>query len=93
MQNKGNPSALLVGMHTGSATMESSMKTPQKTKNGSAFWPRDLTSGNVSGGTQNINLKEHKHLYIHCSIIYNHQDMEAAQVPITSEWIKQLWEI
>ena len=42
----------------------------------------DSTSGNISEGTQNTNSKEHRHLYIHCSIIYNHQDMEAAQVSI-----------
>ena len=40
----------------------------------------DPTSWTISKGTQNTNLKEHKHPYVHCSIIYNHQDMEAAQV-------------
>ena len=79
MWRKGNIFALLVGMQTGAATVESSMETPQKIKNGSAFWPRDLTFGNVSEGTQNTNLKEHKHPYVHCSIIYNHQDMEVAR--------------
>ena len=34
---KGDPSALLVRMQTGAATMENSMEFPQKTKNGSAF--------------------------------------------------------
>ena len=34
---KGNPSALLVEMQTGAATVENSMEFPQKTKNGSAF--------------------------------------------------------
>ena len=34
---KGNPSALLVGMQTGEATVESSMEFPQKTKNGTAL--------------------------------------------------------
>ena len=29
-------------------------------------------------------MKEHKHAYVHCSSIYNGQDMEAAQVPITT---------
>ena len=33
MWRKGNPSALLVGMQTGAATMENSMDFPQKTKN------------------------------------------------------------
>ena len=37
MQRKGNPSALLVGMQTGAATVENSMGFPQKTKNGAAF--------------------------------------------------------
>ena len=33
-RRKGNPSALLVGMQTGAATVESSMELPQKIKNG-----------------------------------------------------------
>ena len=37
MQRKGNPSALLVGMQTGEATVENSMEFPQKTNNGTAF--------------------------------------------------------
>ena len=39
IQRKGNshPSALLVGMQTGAATVENSMEFPQKTKNGTAF--------------------------------------------------------
>ena len=81
---KGNASALLVGMQPGAATVESSVETPQKVKNGSAFWPSGPTSGNISEGTQNTNLKEHKHHpYVHCSIIYNRQDMEAAQVSVS----------
>ena len=34
---KGNPSALLVGMQTGAATVENNMEFPQKIKNGTAF--------------------------------------------------------
>ena len=37
MWRKGDPSALLVKMQTGAATMENSMEFPQKTKNGTAF--------------------------------------------------------
>ena len=37
MWRKGNPSALLVGMQTGAATVENSMEFPQKTKDGTAF--------------------------------------------------------
>ena len=37
MQRKGNPSALLVEMQTGAATVENNMEFPQKTKNGTAL--------------------------------------------------------
>ena len=37
MWRKGNPSALLMGMQTGAATVENSMEFPQKTKIGTAF--------------------------------------------------------
>ena len=73
-------------MQIGVATVESSMEITQKIKNGFAFWPSYPTSENTSKGTQNTNLKEHKHPYVHCSIIYNHQDMEAAQVSI-NRWV------
>ena len=54
---KGDPFALLVGMQTSAATVESSMEIPQKIKNESAFLPSNPTSGNISEGTQNTNLK------------------------------------
>ena len=37
MWRKGNPSALLVGMQTGEATVENNMEFSQKTKNGTAL--------------------------------------------------------
>ena len=80
---KGN-FCTVVGMQTGAAIVESSMEIPQKIKNGSAFRPSYPASGNISKVTQYTNLKEHKLPYVHCSIIYNHQDMEAAQVSIIS---------
>ena len=45
MQRKGNPSALLVGMNTGEATVENIMEFPQKTKNGTALLPSNSASG------------------------------------------------
>ena len=37
MRREGNSFALLVGMQSGAATVESSMEIPQKIKNGSAY--------------------------------------------------------
>ena len=39
MWRKGNPCALLVGMQTGAATVESSVEIPQKIKHGTAYDP------------------------------------------------------
>ena len=55
MWRKGNIFAPLEGMQTSAATVESSVETPQKIKNGSAFWPSDLTSENMSEEVQNTN--------------------------------------
>ena len=44
---KGNPSALLGGMQTGAATVESSMEFPQKTKIGTAICPSNSTAGDI----------------------------------------------
>ena len=45
---KRNPSALLVGMQTGEATVENSMEFPQKTKDGTAFQSSGPTAGTIS---------------------------------------------
>ena len=73
-------------MQMGAATMESSMELPQKVKNGTALWPSNSISRNLSKETQNTNLKEYMHPCVHCSIIYNSQDLEAAQMSI-SRWV------
>ena len=65
------------------ATVKSSMEIPQKIKNVPTFKPSSPNSGNISEGTQNTNSKEYKHLYIHCNIIYDSHDLEAAQVSIS----------
>ena len=31
------------------------------------------------------------HPYVHCSIIFNSQDMEKTKCPSTDEWIKKMW--
>ena len=69
----------MVGMQIGIAIVESNREIAEKIKNGSAFDPVIPHLG-LYPKTQNTNLEEHKHPYIHCSVIYNCQDMEAALV-------------
>ena len=75
---KGNPSALLVGMQTSAATVEHSMEFPQKTKNGTFFWPSNSTAGIIPYESQNTNSKESIYPYVHSSTIYNSQVLETA---------------
>ena len=71
---KREPYALLVGMQTGEATVENNMEFPQKTKNGTAFWPSNSTAGNYTLG---ILKHQSKRTYVHNSKIYNSQVLEA----------------
>ena len=68
----------LVGMQIGVATVENSMEFPQKIKNGTAFWPRDSTTGNILEKSRNTNSKEFMYPYVHSSAIYNSQDLHTA---------------
>ena len=72
-------------MQVGAATVESGVEFPQKIKSGTALWPSDPTSGNILEETWNTNLKEYSsvHLYVQCSVIYNSEDLETAQVPVS----------
>ena len=55
----------------------------KKFQNGTALLPSNSTSWNLSEETQNTTSKGYKHPYVHGSIIYNHQDMEAGQISIS----------
>ena len=75
MRRKRNPFALLVGKKIGAITMENSMEAPLKTKNRTAIWSSNPTPGHTSEETHG--LKGYMHLSVHCSTVYNSQDMEA----------------
>ena len=82
MWSKGNPCAPLV---------ESSTELPQKIKYVPAFGPSNPTSGNLPKEIQNTNSKEYIHSYVHCSVIYNRQDLEADKYTSVDEQIQKLW--
>ena len=83
MWRKGIPFALLVGIRIGAATVENSIDIPQKLKMDLPFDPAIPLLV--------MYLKEHKILIrknvrtrVHCSIIYNCQEMDTAQVSIST---------
>ena len=72
MWSKGNPSALLVGVYIGTATMEVPKKIKTKTsilfsKPTSDIYPKEV----------NPISKSYLHVHAHCSIIHNSWDMKA----------------
>ena len=44
------------------------------------------SNGHLPKENENTNSKIYMHSYVYCSIIYNSQDMEAAQVSSIDEW-------
>ena len=64
------------------ATMENSMAIPPKIKNRPTIWSSNSTPEYSSKENENINSKRYMHPYVHCSITYNSQDMEATLVSI-----------
>ena len=82
MWRERNLHALLVGMKTGTATVENSMEFLQKVKNRTILQANNHTTGYLPKEYKNTNSKGHMHSYIYNSVIYNSQDMEAAQVSI-----------
>ena len=72
---------------------ESSMKLPQKIKNGTALWPRDSIPGNLSKETQNTNLKEHKHPTFIAALFTVTKIWKQPKCPTVDERMKQLWDI
>ena len=64
------------------------MEFPQKIKNGTALWPSYSISGNVTEETRSTDSKKYTFMYnyVHWGIMYNSQDLESSQVPI-SRWI------
>ena len=50
MWRNGNPLALLVGMQTGTASLENSVEVPQKIKNRITLQPSNSTTRNLCKG-------------------------------------------
>ena len=60
--------------------MENSINITQKLKNRTTLWSSQLIStfGDLSEKNKNTSSKQYRHLYVHCSIINNNQEMETA---------------
>ena len=80
MWRKGILYALLVGMQIGAATVESSMEILKKLKMKPPSDPVIPLLGIYPKKPKTLTQKNISTPYVHCSVIYNCQDKEAAQV-------------
>ena len=67
------------------------MEVPQQIKNRTTIQPSSSISGYLSEEYENTYSKRYMYPYIHCSIIYNSQDMEKPKCSSLDEWIKKMW--
>ena len=63
----------------------------KKLKVRATMWPSITTLGLISG--ENANSKRYVHPSVHCSTVYNRQDMEAPKFLSTDEWIKKMGQL
>ena len=82
---KGTPPTMLVGMQTGTVTMENSVEIPQKTENRIVIWPRNPTAGHTPWGNQK--LKRYMYPKVHCSLFTVVRTWKQARCPLADEWI------
>ena len=68
-------SLTLLGMQTGAVTVENSVEIPLTTGTRTAIQPSNPTAVYTCGGNQDW--KRHMYPDVHCSTVYNSQDMEA----------------
>ena len=93
MRRKGNPSALLVGMQTGEATVENNMDFPQKIKMELPFDPAILLLGLYPKNPETPiqkNLCTPKFIAAQFTIAKYWKQLKC---PWANEWIKKLWDI
>jgi len=76
---KGTLGALLVETETGAVTVENSIEFPQKIKNRTTLQSSNCTTGYYPQNTKTL-IQRDTGIPVHCSIIYNSQTMEVAQV-------------
>ena len=91
-RERGKPLTLLVGMQTGTATLENSMEVPQKVKNRTTLLSSSCPTRYLPRAYKNTNLKRYMYPNVYSSIINNSQTMEMPKSPLTDGWI-MIWHI
>ena len=94
MWTEGNPRALLVGMQTGTATLENSMVFPHNgtvLKNGTAFWPAILLLG-IYPKKPETQIQKNACSPVFIAVLFTiAKTWKLSKCPSVDKWIKKLW--
>ena len=91
MWREGNPPALLVGMWTGTATLENCVEVPQRVKNIFALQPSNCSAGDLPQRYRCSETPGPLHPDVSSSNVHNSQTVEGASVSIERWWIEKMW--
>ena len=91
MRRTGNPLALLVGMWTGAATLESCVEVPQRVKNRPALRPSNCTAGDLPQRYRCNETPGHLHLDVYSAMSTIAKLWKEPRCPTKDEWIKKMW--
>ena len=90
-QRKGNPLTLLVGVQTGTATMENNVEIPWKTGNRTAKWP---TIPLLGIHTEETRIERDTCTPVFITALFTiARTWKQPRCPLADEWIRKLWYI
>ena len=93
MWKKGNPPILLVGMQAGVATLENSMKVPQKVENRAPYNP-GITLVGIYPKDTNVVIQRGMCTPMFIAVMSIIAKLwKECRCPPTGEWIKKMWSI
>jgi hypothetical protein len=81
---------LLVGLQTGTTTLEINLEVPQKIGNRSSLRPSYITLGNIPKRCLTVP-QGHLFYYVHGNLICDSQKLEKPKCSMTEEWIQKMW--
>ena len=88
-----NPPSLLVGMLSGTATMENSKEVSQKIKNSITTQPRNTSYGYLHPKIENVYLQRYIYAspYGFITALFMVARWKQPKYPLIDDWVKKMW--
>ena len=83
----------LMGMYTGTASVNKSTEVSLKTKNRATTWSSNPTAGHISRENHNSNRYMHPNVQGSAALFTTARTWKQPKCPSMEEWIKKMWHI